>query len=221
MRRCGRLHPILWYNLAVRIFRLLLNVGTLVSLLFCLVIALLWPRSYSHDDELQYENVAVNVQTGEKRMASLAWHLTSHAGGVWLYAQRSPSHVIWDGPDEGWLKMAVVHGDDCASYRALEREGIRVSSATRFGFASDLISGIVSDWRVCRVPYYALLTAACMLPALRLVGVARRLHRRLRGQCRFCGYDLRATPDRCPECGTVPTAQGARLPGAVAHETTT
>ena len=54
------------------------------------------------------------------------------------------------------------------------------------------------------VPYWfiALLTAA--IP-VRWLWVGRRTaRRRSRGLCPACGYDLRATAERCPECGAVP-----------------
>jgi hypothetical protein len=46
---------------------------------------------------------------------------------------------------------------------------------------------------------FSLLPLLWSVARLRRVTVARRRHRG--GMCPACGYDLRATRDRCPECG--------------------
>ena len=59
---------------------------------------------------------------------------------------------------------------------------------------------------VYAIPYGAL---ALVTSIPLVVSYARRLRRRrrlARGGCVACGYDLRATPGRCPECGTLATA---------------
>jgi hypothetical protein len=60
--------------------------------------------------------------------------------------------------------------------------------------------------RICGVPCWfpqAVLAAGALLMLWRLDRSARA-RRRLVGYCLTCGYDLRATPHRCPECGTIP-----------------
>ena len=46
-----------------------------------------------------------------------------------------------------------------------------------------------------------------VLPAIWLIRRARQRSQSRAGLCPQCGYDLRATPDRCPECGRAAAAR--------------
>jgi len=84
----------------------------------------------------------------------------------------------------------------------------------RFGFAfgrRQFLNGpkiAVSDWAV-RIPWWAMAVLMLLLHGLVMLRgfrAQRGINWRSVGRCGACGYDLRASAERCPECGAPPHA---------------
>jgi len=72
------------------------------------------------------------------------------------------------------------------------------------------------------IPIWFLLALFGFLPGRAVVRQLReRRHARRVGMCRVCGYDLRASPERCPECGTPRRANLLRRMWAAARRLVT
>jgi hypothetical protein len=99
---------------------------------------------------------------------------------------------------------------DTATERRLPTTEFR--SAGSWGFDAAELPMIRDQWHdrldvtVGSMPYWPLLVPFLALPLARCRAHWRRARRRRAGQCLACGYDIRVTPERCPECGQTTAA---------------
>lgn len=93
----------------------------------------------------------------------------------------------------------------------IDHEGVRFRTfqplpfATTFGFSHFVslnpMPGLARDEALC-VPHLFVILLCAILPSWWILLRARARKARCRNGCPECGYDLRASPERCPERGT-------------------
>ena len=71
--------------------------------------------------------------------------------------------------------------------------------------------GLSRPYVAVRVAYPWLIALPAMIVLASLRAGFRSWRRIARGCCVRCGYDLRASSERCPECGTAMPAKNAQI----------
>jgi hypothetical protein len=161
--------------------RILLNVVNVLSLLLLLAVTIAWATSYRWSVDLDFS------EGSDLRL------LSSQRGSIYLWLCRggrfySSSTCIKVDDARKLSRIVRVYGDDYDDGRL----PVRILLST---------GGVEDSKRIYAASDWLLAALAAALPACRFRNLWRNRRRRRLGICPACGYDLRATPDRCPECG--------------------
>jgi hypothetical protein len=183
--------------------RHLLWLFAVLSLVLCMALALLWARSYWVNDGFAYAR-AGSVALGRSHAGRIAVMTRDN-----LVDSRGLEHFRWANP-LNWESSPLLPG--AFTFTIFEHKnflGFAYARGTQNYPVFPNRNYVRFQWsrvpfRLFVVPYWfgaALLAWPLEILIVRALIRFRRNMSRAPGTCRHCGYDLRATPDRCPECG--------------------
>jgi hypothetical protein len=186
-----------------RSIRILFRMSRAVSFLFFLAIMGLWARSYRLADGFETHATRINFTSSHGLLSvessgPLPPFSSFNGRGYSTFpaAEIRPRHPIpgeqgvrshFDFAGISWFQT------DCGDLPYRKMPDGSIEQMTMF-----------PAWQAT-APYWLFAALFAVLPLTWLF----RHRRNMPGHCPRCNYDLRATPNRCPECGHVPISTSA------------
>ena len=173
--------------------RRLLNLLTAMSLVLWAAVCVLWVRSYWSRDAIM-----VTWPSGRAIVESVPGRASFglSLGGDWS-GERGVVFRRYPFQPEANRPLIDVYAASPDRYELWEW------CSFAYLWASAYPDNDERTWRLLVLPWWALMLILAVFPVAWIRRWRRdRMHR---GDdcCASCGYDLRATPGRCPECGTL------------------
>lgn len=172
-----------------------------------LATCLLWVRSYTFDDGIARESYSSSVDSpgsAPSWMETCVEICSSH-GTLGIYVMHVfPNFYIY--PSQCPPTQFEWSSDYSFTFPQIRRD-----AAKPLGFVYIAGGSPPTTYWAIGIPHWIAAIVFAFFP-IRLV--ARWLGKRDKAQelvCEACGYDLRATPDRCPECGAF-VAKASKVP---------
>jgi 4-amino-4-deoxy-L-arabinose transferase-like glycosyltransferase len=181
-------------------FRILRTSLAILSLLLCFAILVVWIRSYFTADVF-HQYTTRDIQNRSYRPIV---SVEIGKGGIGF------TRILWSAPigslTAGTPSEPLNHWKEAPIYPDFRDFRFRPNAAPFLGFkfkrfAASLPNGSTASIFAIILPLWSLWLFFLMLALPELLYRYRLSRGRKPGLCPHCGYDLRASPDACPECG--------------------
>jgi hypothetical protein len=181
--------------------RRLFTIVSAVSLFLCIAVIVISLRNLRWSESAGWRHESYM----HGRITDSSWSVEAVRGSVGFYSYSTWSRIVDFVPGKELREFSTVKWEYQRSYVTTSGEWPDNTSVHRwFGFQWGRINPFPEyDLIDVRVPGWFAASMFAILPA---IWFRKRRASRNFNCCMRCGYDLRATPGRCPECGLVSSA---------------